>query len=63
MTTRDPPTTLTRQQLADRLNVDVRTVDRWRGLKGFPRPLNTPPGCRTIRFDAEAIDAFLKEAN
>lgn len=43
--------------LAARYSVTTVTLWRWRQSPSFPRPLKCG---RTVRFDAMAVDAFLK---
>lgn len=49
--------TLTRQELADLLQVSTRQLDRMRHDKTFPRPITKPP--RHPRWSKAAIEKWL----
>ena len=48
-----------KRQLADRLNVSTRTVDRMRKRGQFPAPVQI--GDRTFRWDDEVVEKFLAD--
>ncbi len=48
---------LSKKQVARRLGVCVRTVDRYRALPQFPAPLRLPHG--HLRWRVHEIDAYL----
>jgi len=47
-----------REKLAERLNVGVRTLDRWRTEPGFP---NIWLGPGTVRFQESVVLAWLQD--
>lgn len=52
-----PKLLLSKQQLAEYLNVSEMTVDRWR-KKGLPW---TRAGVKLVRFDLDEVNEWLKQ--
>ena len=53
----DRPIWMTRQQIADHLDVNTSTIDRWRKTEGMPHVKRAG----TVRFDRRLVDAWLSE--
>lgn len=47
---------LTKKQIADILQVNISTIDRWR-LQGMP---STKLGVKLVRFDLKAVNEWLE---
>lgn len=54
--TRETKTILTREECAERLNISVRTLDRWRYTGEGPAFLKMN---RTVRYEESDIENFL----
>lgn len=52
------PKTLNRNELAARLGVTNRTLDKYVKQEGFPKPIPLPG--RAKRWDAETVEKFVK---
>ena len=58
-TRRIPPEVLTHQQAADLLDVDVRTLQRWRKLPRRPLKAHPVPGGRRVFYLRHEIISWL----
>ena len=53
-----PPGTLTKGQVAEKLGVSTRTIDRLRALDQFPAPVANPVRKTPIVWDEAVIEAL-----
>jgi predicted DNA-binding transcriptional regulator AlpA len=49
----------TKEEVADRLRISTRQIDRLRSRGKFPEPIHISDNC--VRWSDQAIDAFLAE--